>query len=57
MSQEYIDPDLDLDEIKHEHQERLARRSDTDAVDDTDEEVVGLLYGDEEVNRLLYGED
>lgn len=47
-STEWTNPDLDLEELKREHEERVARRSDTDDHDTEDEHVQTLLRGDDD---------
>lgn len=44
----YVDPDLDLDELRTAQEERTFRRSDTDDFD---------AINDVQVNKLLNGED
>ena len=43
MTEEYIDPDLDLDELKAAQTERTNRRSDTDDDDRENDEILDSL--------------
>jgi len=48
MTEEYVDLELNLDELKAEHDNRELRRGYTDDFDPDDREVSHLLRGDDD---------